>query len=205
MPIKPPKDYSAVYRERWLEDDVDAFLAWLSPNDVIRRQIARYVAASINSAHALAPGLWGLTRLDEIVRLNFGNMEALVWSPEALFLMVHLSVLQRECHVVLGSGATGVPDVDALIRHDYGPFKTVPDSRYIEIPSSDNAEQWASLFEIVKPAHMKHLQLASRSPINGKTRASHHPGLVDAIGRLVEEAIPQPAYQVARPTAQVGQ
>jgi hypothetical protein len=192
MPKTSPPDYSALYRERWLEDDVEEFLEWLTPDPAIRRQIAGYVATSISSAHSLAPGLWGLTRLDDKIRLNFGNMEALVWAPGGLFLMSDLATLDKE-------GTRG--QVERFIWHDYGPFKTAPGSRYIKLPFGET-DALASLFEIAKSAHTAHLQIASRSAINGQTRKSHYPGLLDAIGAVATAQLSQPNYvRVQRPIA----
>lgn len=184
MPKLPPKDYSAEYRARWREDDLFSYIANLEDAQPASRLIVQYVAASLAAAHQVAPAKWGLTKHSETARLNVGNMEALWWVPGGVYLMVHITELER-------SGT--FQDLEPHIRFDSGPFATVPGSRYLALPAND-AETLERHYRLALPAHLWHLELVKSSGINGQTRKSHHPGLVDAVGRLAGVRLEQPTY-----------
>lgn len=187
---RTPRDYSDVYTERWAAEGLTEFIEELCPNVIARQVALQRVAESIQSAHRLRPDRWGLSDRQWFMRLNFGNMEALIWVPSQLRLMVDVPSLRK---------AGSIGELAPYLLQT--PYKTAPNSRYASFPTDDSG-RLTDLVQLAADAHRRHLEITSESSINGQTRAQHHPGLVDALGRLAGIALPQPSYvTVARPAS----
>src|SRR5688572_27196030 len=136
------------------------------------------LADSIATSHALNPSLWGVTRNKEFLRLNFGKMEALACGMGAVLIMCDMRTLERD----------GTIDEFAdKVLTDYPDFESVPGSSYVRIAAKDSRDA-DSQFGRLRSAHHKHLQLAAKTPINGRTRQGHHPALVSLIGAIAGTA-----------------
>lgn len=178
-------DFSQLYEDRWVEPDLDVYLGRMGREVDSRSLASRLVVESVETAHALDPHLWGLSKSPDHVRLNFGAMIAISWTRTKFTLMADLPTLRE----------TASPELLALarFRKDGSVFPGAPDSRYLDLPMNDSAAFSTSLQE-VRRAHRRHLDVAASSGLNAATRKGHHPGLLDAISTLGGRSLPQPAY-----------
>lgn len=196
-------DYSTEYRKRWKERDVDAFLRALCPREDVLGIAAECVATSIAAAHQLGASNWGVTRKNGMIRVNVGRMEAILWAsgrnalkdlrpgPRELFPIKPFLALMVDRATLKGSNNERLPTGSLIER--YGPFDTAPDSRYFAIPT-DDASVLRKSWDAIRVAHLQHLELADKTPLNPKAREFHHPGLVDGLSKLTGRAMPQPGY-----------
>src|SRR4051812_25419158 len=60
----------------------------LLPDSSTRTEILHFLAQAIAEAHALAPGGWGVTLKDGMVRLNVGRVEAMAIYQDCLHLVL---------------------------------------------------------------------------------------------------------------------
>jgi hypothetical protein len=201
-------DRSTAYRDRWLQTDLQDFLASVCPDEATRELAAQAVAETMSTAHSHNQASWGVTRRPAFIRLNVGTPEALVWAPGQHALEPHI----REAFPASPFLALMV-DIPTLERSgvarklgerilDYG-LPSTPDSLYVVI-STESAAQFTKVYESIRRAHFKHLQSASRMRLNPAGLAAHHPGLVDEIGRLAGRVLSQPSYvKIAREPSRI--
>ena len=182
-----PANYTVSHLERWRETDLDGYLAELCPTARSRRLICRRIADTILRAHSLKPRIWGVTKTDWGIRVNFGRLEAISWSRDAVRVMVDFKA----------APSRAIRNELNRLRQGSGHYESAPDSHYVR-PENDDARRLAAFMRLVETPHRAHLSIAAATGINGATPKGHHPGLVDAIAREAGAHLPQPGYVAAR-------
>lgn len=184
-----PNDYSQSYRQRWRQIGAEGFLEELCPGSRARIMVCRRVAETIRAANSLNPHSWGLTWHSDGLRLNFGRLEAILWVPGSVGVMVDF---------LSAPNKTTLKKLESL-RRSSGSYRSAPDSHYVWSDTA-NAADLNRFLAFVREFHAAHLDLASRTDVNGVTAKGHHPGMVDAIGHVAGRALPQPDYvTISRP------
>lgn len=185
-------DYSAEYKERWASLKVADYLRRLVPRAAERKEVCRFLSASIRAAAQAAPSRWGLTRKAEAIRLNVGPAEAALVADGYLLLMLDRATVKS-------SGAAR--SVAALPKSGAKDYRSVPGSVYVQV-EYENAAQLRDTLRLLWTAHEKHVFGAGALGLNGATRKGHDPLLVEQVAAEAGETLPQPAYvTVSRPTS----
>ncbi len=177
-------DYSEAYVERWKEEKLFSYLERLLPDKGVRALAVDRLATSIRIAHELTPARWGLSKSPSRLRLNVGRLEAIALQRGLIAVMVHLPTLGRKSALALNARG----DLQSP-----GGYASAPDSTYA-VFGIEASTGLADSLEAIEEAHLKHLEVAASTGINGATPKSHHPGMVRLLGELSGKPIPQPTY-----------
>ncbi len=122
------------------------------------------MADSITRAHAAAPQGWGVTLLDNMVRLNVGRIEVMTFTPD----WVHL-VLDSRCFPETLRDRQQVELLFQSSPHEKGVFRSVPVSASCGFPAKLAGE----LFPLVRSSHHSLIGAAGDTTRNAATRIGY--------------------------------
>jgi energy-coupling factor transporter ATP-binding protein EcfA2 len=162
----------------------------LFPSGDVRLQVLELLADSIEAAHQIDPGSWGVTLAARSLRLNVGRGAALSLAKDELCVALDTRQLDAKARRLLQQEA----HLEAP-----GRLKTAPHAAYATIEGA----QLARLWPLVEAAHHQYVQDAahgfdSKAPLSPTWRDAHSPGVLQMLRFELERPIPAPAYDVSQ-------
>ena len=113
---------------KWRKDPAAAraFSVKLLPQKAGRKAVLEVFANAVIFTHALSPDKWGVSLLDQFIRLNLGGIEVVTLARETLRLVLFRPKLPAELReLVTGEG-----------------YRRVPQSCFLDIDYLDAAKTW---------------------------------------------------------------
>lgn len=161
----------------------------LFPDSEVRLQVLEIVADSIETAHRIDPGGWGLTLAARSLRLNVGRGAALSLAKDQLCVALDLRQLDAKARRVLQQEAH---------LENPGRLKTAPHAAFATIEGAQIARLWP----VVEEAHHQFLRDAahgfdSRAPQSISWRDAHSPGVVQMLRFELGRELPSPTYDAS--------
>lgn len=151
-----------------------AFSIKLFPDKVARKAVLDVFANAVIFAHALSPDKWGVSLLDQFIRLNLGGIEVLTLARETLHLVLFRPKLPAELReLVTGDG-----------------YRKVPQSCFLDVDYLESARTW----DLAKPPWRELARRASETPRHSMTRKAHSPGVLDFLRREGWKEVPNPLW-----------
>ncbi len=156
----------------------------LLPDAHIRNTCLRFLSVSIQLAHQLSPGSWGLTLQKDMVRLNVGQIEV-------------MTIGEGRIHVVFDRHAEP-GDLRAMPGVQLDPKTPV----YVSVECSSGCDFLAikatSVLPVIRESHHLLIGQAGQTPRNNGTARAHSPGVL----RYLEEEVgihhlPNPDYSAS--------
>lgn len=183
-------DYSAEYLRRWASPDAQDYLTRLLPGAAKRREVCRFLGASIRCADQADSSRWGATRLADAIRLNVGPAEA------ALVTSDYLLVMLKRASIRSSGLAKRVAD---LPQSGPAAYPSVSGSVYVTV-AYESVTYLRDILQALWASHEQHVLGAVTRGLNGATRKGHDPLLVEQLAAEAGRPLPQPSYvSVERP------
>lgn len=162
---------------------IDELVALLLPNSDSRRICLEYFADCVKQAHRQTPANWGVTVLDDRIRLNVGSVVAFTLEKQKIWLAAdELSQAQR---TQLSWRATFTPE------HDYNSMEPVTT---LYVPQ----EHVTPVRAILQEKQFAFLDRAAETKMRQPSKDVHSTEFVEYLGRFLGRDIPQPAYVAPR-------
>lgn len=146
------------------------------------RSYVRFLADDASFLGERSPDGWGVTLLQELVRLNVGWVECLVLGSSVVRVLVDVDLVPTEFKL------------DGVVR------RRAPDCDYVSVPIKD----LASVLPKLEEAHRTALGKAARTPTHHGIRNAHSTGVTAFLGRFLKRRVPDPGYLDARPANRAG-
>jgi len=143
----------------------------LLPDAGARKSCLRFLCDSIQLAHQLAPGSWGLTLQKDLVRLNVGHIEVMTFEHDRIHVVFDRDTKPRD----LGT----IPDVH--IGSKTPVYKSVKSSSSCNFPAS----KATGILPLIRESHHQLIKQAVETPRNNMTARAHSPGVL----RYLEEEV----------------
>lgn len=154
------------------------------PDETVRAACLTAFAESVAVANELNPNRWGVTLLDNGVRLNVGRIEVLTIVDGEFHLMLHGPMVTTEARE---SGEI------QFVEREGGFYRSVPNS----VAGGFAPESLPLTLQLVIDAHFILIRSASSLPLNPMSRQAYSPGV---IAYLIEETgivLAHPAYYIS--------
>lgn len=170
--------------DRTSEDDVQAMIERLIPDEEERLACCEALAATMRYAHQCKPSCWGVTAFPDGLRMNVSNKQVFVlglgYGADKAHLTVETSLLEPVRAELSAQGVTFMP---------WG----------ADLPSAEQATLPAMKSSVLFPLILESLLgcvhvLAERVRTQTNLARFHSPGVVAYLQSFLHEEIPEPVY-----------
>jgi 5-methylcytosine-specific restriction enzyme A len=174
-PFDPKVDRASLH-------SVSRFFSLLWPNSTNATAVARFLAGTVETAHAAGEECWSLSMHAHYLRVNVGQVETLTLIEDGARVLVTLPVMKYE-----GDGF----EIDSSKSPVY---------RSVPVPSAvcDASIHGLSQLPVdIVQAHFNYIRSAAslkrRSPFKG----SHSPAVLEYLEGVLGVSLPRPAYSIS--------
>jgi 5-methylcytosine-specific restriction protein A len=137
----------------------------LLPDPTIRIECLRSFAESVAFAHDVNPERWGVTLLQDAIRLNVGRIEVLTLVAGEFHLLLHRPSI---------STTTRTSNLLTLDEPEGGFYKSVPES----VACNFGPEAITMILPMVRDSHHNLIRDAAILPLNPASKHAHSPGVI---------------------------
>ncbi len=170
------------------QDSAAEVINYLIPEETHQQLCLSFLANTIGIAHDLSPDRWGITLKKDTIRLNVGNIEVIVITPDIFYCVLDFDTIPKELRK-LGKDET-VFFLENENDPEAGLYKSVPKSVGCRMLIED-AEK---IFPLLQDSHRILVENASQTRRHAMTKKGHSPAVADYLSTYLEKKIPQPEY-----------